>query len=54
MQQSCSKREVHTIQSYITQEEKSQINNLTLHLNYQLEKKEQRIPTAVEHTFSKK
>ena len=35
------------IQSYLKKQEKSQINNLTLHLN-QLEKKEQKTPKQKE------
>ena len=35
------------IQSYLKKQEKSQINNLTLHLK-QLEKEEQKIPKLVE------
>ena len=40
---SSSMREVYTIQSYLRKQEKSQINNLSLHLN-QLEKEEQKNP----------
>ena len=38
---SSSKREVYRIQAYLKKQEKSQINNLTLHLK-QLEKEEQK------------
>ena len=41
-----SKKEVYSKQSYLRKEEKSQINNLTLHLK-QLEKEEQN-PKLVE------
>ena len=40
---STSKREVYTIQSYLKKQEKSQINNLTLHQK-ELEKEEQQNP----------
>ena len=40
---SSSKKEVYTIQSYLRKQEKSQINNLDLHLK-QLEKEEQTKP----------
>ena len=40
---SSSKKEVYTIQSYLRKQEKSQINNLDLHLK-ELEKEEQTKP----------
>ena len=40
---SSAKRKVHAIQAYLKKQEKSQINNLTLHLK-QLEKEEMKKP----------
>ena len=44
---SSSKREFIAIQSYLKKQEKSQINNLNLHLK-QLEKEEQKNPKVAE------